>query len=93
MKILNLMTKMKSDKIGFINNHKMKKKSNLFYQQRRLGLDIDMIGAKEENLGSTRSQTLELRSPSNQVMEQAYMNMENWIQEACYMSSVTSGPD
>ena len=26
-------------------------------QQRRLGLDIDMIGAREENLGSTRSQT------------------------------------
>ena len=28
-------------------------------QQRRLGLDIDMIGAREENLGSTRTQTLE----------------------------------
>ena len=27
-------------------------------QQRRLGLDIDMITARLENLGSTRSQTL-----------------------------------
>ena len=29
-------------------------------QQRRLGLDIDMIGAREEYLCSTRSQTLEM---------------------------------
>ena len=36
-------------------------------QHRRLGLDIDMIGAREENLGSTRSQTLEMRS---QAMKQ-----------------------
>ena len=27
-------------------------------QQRRLGLDINMIGAREENLCSTRSQAL-----------------------------------
>ena len=52
-----------------------------------------MIGAKEENLGSTRSQTLEMRSPSNQAMERANINMDNWIQETCYMSAVTSGPD
>ena len=35
-------------------------------QQRRLGLVIDMIGPREVNLGSARSQTLEMRSPSNQ---------------------------
>ena len=62
-------------------------------QQRRLGLDIDMIGARDENLGSTRSQTLEMRSPSNQAMERANVNMDNWIQETCWMSAVTSGPD
>ena len=63
------------------------------HQQRRLGLDIDMIGAREENLDSTRSQTLEMISPSNQAMESANINMDNWIQETCYMSAVTSGPD
>ena len=62
-------------------------------QQRRLGLDIGMIGAREENLGSTRSQTLEMRSPSKQSMERANINMDNWIQETCYISVVTSGPD
>ena len=62
-------------------------------QQRRLCLDIDMIGEREENLGSTRSQTLEMRSPSNHAMERANINMDNWIQETCYMSAVTSGHD
>ena len=75
-------------------------RENWVYQQpeeeehRRLGLDIDMIGAREENLGSTRSQTLEMRSPSNHAMERANINMDNWIQETCYnISAVTSGPD
>ena len=63
------------------------------HQQRRLGLDIDMIGAREENLDSTRSQTLEMRSPSNQATERARINMDNWIQETCYMSAIPSGPD
>ena len=62
-------------------------------QQRRLDLDIDMIGAREENLGSTRSQTSEMRSPSNQAMERSNINMDNWIQETCYLSAVTAGPD
>ena len=62
-------------------------------QHRRLGLDIDMIGAREENLGSTRSQTFEMRSPSNQTMERANINMDNWIKETCYISAVASGPD
>ena len=26
-------------------------------------------------------------------MERANLNMDNWIQETCYMSVVTSGPD
>ena len=34
-----------------------------------------------------------MRSPSNQAMERASINMDNWIQETCYMSAVTSGPD
>ena len=33
--------------------------------QRRLGLDIGMIGAREETLGRTRSQTQEMSSPRN----------------------------
>ena len=45
-------------------------------QQRRLGLDIDMIGAREENLGSKRSQTLEMSSPSDQAMERDNLNMD-----------------
>ena len=31
--------------------------------QRRLGLDIGIIGAREETLGRTRSQTQEMSSP------------------------------
>ena len=62
-------------------------------QQRRLGLDNDMIGAREENLGSTRSQTLEMRSPSNESTERANINRDNWIQEIHYISVVTSDPD
>ena len=62
-------------------------------QQRRLGLDTDMIGAREENLCSTRSRTLEMRSPSNQAMERANINLDNWIQETYYISAITSGPD
>ena len=30
---------------------------------------------------------------SNQAMETANINMDNWIQETCYMSAVTSGPN
>ena len=52
-----------------------------------------MIGAREENLGSTSNHTIEMRSPSNQAMERANFNMDYWIQETCDMSAVTSGPD
>ena len=32
-------------------------------EQRRLGIDIQMIGARKEELGRTRSQTKEMMSP------------------------------
>ena len=38
-------------------------------EQRRLGLDIESIGAREEILGRTRSQTQEMFSPRNEAME------------------------
>ena len=60
--------------------------------QRRLGLDIGMIGAREETLGSTRSQTREMSSPRNESMERADLTMEDWIQETSFISVVTSGP-
>ena len=43
-----------------------------------------MIGAREKELGRTRSQTRE--------MERAELTMEDWIQETCFISAVTSGP-
>ena len=60
--------------------------------QRRLGLDIGMIGTREETLGRTRSQTQEMSSPRNESMERADLTMEDWIQETCLISAVTSGP-
>ena len=59
---------------------------------RILGLDIGMIGAREETLGMTRSQTLEMSSPRNEFMERVYLAMEDWIQETWMISAVTSGP-
>ena len=44
--------------------------------QRKLGLDIGMIGAREETLGRTRSQTQEMSSPKNESMERADLTME-----------------
>ena len=61
-------------------------------EQRRLGLDIGMIGAREETLGRTRSQTQEMLSPRNEFMERADLTVEDWIQETCLISVVTSGP-
>ena len=60
--------------------------------QRRLGLDIGKIGAREETLGRTRSQTQEMSSPRNEFMERADLTMEDWIQETCLISVVTPGP-
>ena len=51
-----------------------------------------MIGAREEELGRTRSQTQEMMSPRNESMERAELTMEDWIHETCLISAVTSGP-
>ena len=61
-------------------------------EQRKLGLDIGMIGARGETLGRTRSQSQEMISSRNEPMERADSTMENWIQETCLISVVTSGP-
>ena len=51
-----------------------------------------MIGARKETLGKTRSETRALSSPRNESMERADLTMEDWIQETCLISAVTSGP-
>ena len=51
-----------------------------------------MIGARKETLGKTRSETKALSSPTNESMERADLTMEDWIQETCLISAVTSGP-
>ena len=43
--------------------------------QRRLGLDIGMIGAREETLGRTWSQTQEMFSPKNESVERSDLTM------------------
>ena len=60
--------------------------------QKKLGIEINMIGAREETLGRTRSETKELSSPTNESMERADLKMEDWIQVTCLISAVTSGP-
>ena len=60
--------------------------------QRKLGLDISMIGARKETLGKTRSQTQEMSSPKNESMERADLTMEDWIQETCLILAMTSEP-
>ena len=59
--------------------------------QKKLGLDINMIGARKETLGKTRSQTKEMSSTRNESMERADLTMEDRIQETCLISGVTSG--
>ena len=61
-------------------------------KQKKLGIDIQMIGAREKELGRTRSQTQEMMSPRNESMERAELTMEDWIHETCLISAVTSGP-
>ena len=51
-----------------------------------------MIGAREDVLGWTRSETQEKFSPRNESIERADLTMEDWIQETCLISSVPSGP-
>ena len=61
-------------------------------EQKKIGIDIQMIGARKEELGRTRSQTKEMMSPRNKSMERAELTMEDWIHETCLISAVTSGP-
>ena len=61
-------------------------------EQKKLGIDIQMIGASKEELGRTRSQTQEMMSPRNESMEKAELTTEDWIHETCLISAVTSGP-
>ena len=77
-----------------IEEEKEKPKSdgNNTTTQKKLDLDMNMIGARDETLGKTRSQTKEMSSPRNESMERADLTMEDWIQEACLISAVTSGP-
>ena len=71
---------------------KPKSDGNNTETQKKLGLGINMIGAREETLGKTRSETKEMSSPTNESMERADLTMEDWIQETCLISAVTSGP-
>ena len=61
-------------------------------EQKNLGIDIEMIGARKEKLGRTRNQTKEMMSPRNESMKRAELTMEDWIHETCLISAVTSGP-
>ena len=61
-------------------------------EQKKLGINIQMIGARTEELGRTISQTNEMMSPRNESMERAELTMEDWIHETCLISAVTSGP-
>ena len=61
-------------------------------EQKKLGINIQMIGDRKEELGRTRSRTQEMMSPRNESMERAELTMEDWIHETCLISAVTSGP-
>ena len=61
-------------------------------EQKKLGIDIDMIGARKEESRRTRSQTKEMMSPKNESLERAELSTEDRIQETCIISAVTSGP-
>ena len=61
-------------------------------EQKKLGIDIEMIGARKEEFGRTRIQTKEMMSPKYESMERAELTMEDWIHETCLISVVTSGP-
>ena len=45
--------------------------------QKKLGIDINMIGARKETQGKTRSETKALSSPTNESMERADLTMED----------------
>ena len=43
-------------------------------EPKKIGIDIQMIGARKEELGRTRSQTKEIMSPRNKSMERAELS-------------------
>ena len=47
---------------------------------------------QRRNTGKTRSETNEMSSLRNESMERADPTLEDWIQETCLISAVTSGP-
>ena len=57
-------------------------------EQKKLGINIQMIGAREKELGRTRSQTQELMSPRNESMERAELTMEE-LTEVCQLLEVS----
>ena len=61
--------------------------------QKKLGIDINMMGAREETLGRTRNETKSLSSPTNESVERADFALEEWIQETCLISAMTSLPN
>ena len=79
------------EEISIEEEEETKSDGNNTPTQRKLGLDISVIGARKETLGKTRSQTKEMSSPRNESMERADLTMEDWIQETCLISAVTSG--
>ena len=44
-------------------------------EQKKLGIDIEMIGARKEELERTRSQKKEMMSPKNESMERAELTI------------------
>ena len=55
---------------SFIEEEEPKSDGNNTPTQKKIGLDINMIGARKETLGKTRSQTKEMPSPRNGWKEQ-----------------------
>ena len=56
--------------------NKISSDGNNTEEQKELGIDIDMIGARIEVLGRTRSQTKEMMSPKNESMERDELTMD-----------------
>ena len=56
---------------------KPKSNENNTATKKKLGLDINMIGAREETLGKPRSKTKEMSSPRNESMESGDLTIED----------------
>ena len=52
-----------------ITENKISVDGNNTEEQKKLGIDIQMIGVREAELGMTRSQMKEMMSPTNEIME------------------------